>query len=79
MGLFVRTIGLARATAKIGFANLVYNMRRLLWLERQTVRLTPPAGSPAPSRPLQGNTAQDEGDLIRSAQHSPPQSSQETR
>lgn len=40
MGLFVRTIGLARATTKIGRANLVYNMlvynmRRLLWLERQ--------------------------------------------
>ena len=34
MGLFVRTIGLARATLKIGLANLVYNMRRLLWLER---------------------------------------------
>ncbi len=29
MGLFVRTIGLARATTKIGFANLVHNMRRL--------------------------------------------------
>ncbi len=37
MGLFVRTIGLARATTKIGLANLVYNMRRLLWLERQAV------------------------------------------
>lgn len=35
MGLFVRTIGLARATVKIGLANLAYNMRRLLWLERQ--------------------------------------------
>ena len=35
MGLFVRTIGLARATTKIGLANLAYNMRRLLWLERQ--------------------------------------------
>jgi transposase, IS5 family len=35
MGLFVRTIGLARATTKVGLANLVYNMRRLLWLERQ--------------------------------------------
>jgi transposase, IS5 family len=34
MGLFVRTIGLARATTKIGLANLFYNMRRLLWLER---------------------------------------------
>jgi IS5 family transposase len=35
MGLFVRTIGLARATTKIGLANLVHNMRRLLWLERR--------------------------------------------
>ena len=33
MGLFVRTIGLPRATTKIGLANLVTNMRRLLWLE----------------------------------------------
>jgi transposase, IS5 family len=30
----VRTIGLARATIKIGLANLAYNMRRLLWLDR---------------------------------------------
>jgi IS5 family transposase len=36
MGLFVRTIGLARATTKIGLANLATNMRRLLWLERQS-------------------------------------------
>ena len=35
MGLVVRTIGLARATTKIGLANLVTNMRRLVWLERQ--------------------------------------------
>jgi IS5 family transposase len=35
MGLFVRTIGLARATTKIGLANLVHNMRRLIGLERQ--------------------------------------------
>ena len=33
MGLFIRTIGLARARTKIGLANLVYNMRRLIWLE----------------------------------------------
>jgi IS5 family transposase len=32
MGLFVRTIGLARATVKIGLANLVTNMRRMAWL-----------------------------------------------
>jgi transposase, IS5 family len=38
MGLFVRTIGPARATTKIGLANLLHNMRRLLWLERQPAR-----------------------------------------
>jgi IS5 family transposase len=32
MGLVVRTIGLARATVKIGLANLVYNMHRAVWL-----------------------------------------------
>src|SRR5918995_5553225 len=31
-GLVVRTIGLARARVKIGLANLVYNMKRALWL-----------------------------------------------
>jgi hypothetical protein len=34
MGLFVRTIGIARARAKIGLANIVCNMRRLLFWER---------------------------------------------
>lgn len=34
MDLFVRTIGLARATTKIGMANLVYNIRRLAWLAK---------------------------------------------
>jgi IS5 family transposase len=34
-GLFVRTIGLARATVKIGLANLTYNMRRLVWVEQR--------------------------------------------
>ena len=32
MALVIRTIGLARATVKIGLANLVYNMRRMVWL-----------------------------------------------
>jgi IS5 family transposase len=32
MGLVVRTIGIARAKVKIGLANLVYNMRRFIWL-----------------------------------------------
>jgi len=33
MGLVVRSIGLARATARITLANLAYNMRRLVWVE----------------------------------------------
>jgi len=35
MRLFVRTIGLARAKVKIGMANIVYNMSRLVWHERR--------------------------------------------
>lgn len=34
MGLFVRTIGIARAKAKIGMANIAFNMKRLVFLER---------------------------------------------
>ena len=33
MGLFVRTIGQARAKVKIGMANLAWNLRRFVWLE----------------------------------------------
>lgn len=36
MGLVVLTIGIARATIKIGMANLVYNFQRLAWLEGRT-------------------------------------------
>ena len=32
MGLFVRTIGIARARVKIGLANLAFNMKRAVWL-----------------------------------------------
>jgi transposase, IS5 family len=35
MGLFIRTIGIARATTKIGLANLLYNMQRMIWLAAQ--------------------------------------------
>ena len=35
VGLFIRTIGLKRAEAKITLANLAYNMHRLLFLERR--------------------------------------------
>jgi IS5 family transposase len=31
----LRTVGLARATAKIVIANLAYNFTRLAWLQRQ--------------------------------------------
>jgi transposase, IS5 family len=35
MGLFIRTVGMARARTKIGLANLVYNVKRLIVLERK--------------------------------------------
>ena len=37
MALVVRTVGLARATVKIGLANLAYNMRRAVWLTRRAL------------------------------------------
>ena len=37
MGLVIRCIGLARATARITLANLAYNMRRLAWIEGRGV------------------------------------------
>jgi transposase, IS5 family len=33
LGLIIRSVGLARATTKLGLANLVTNMRRLAWFE----------------------------------------------
>jgi hypothetical protein len=35
MGLFIRTIGIKRAEAKITLANLAYNISRLIFYERQ--------------------------------------------
>jgi transposase len=37
MGLFVRTIGIVRAKAKIGMANLAYNMTRYVWHEGRSL------------------------------------------
>jgi IS5 family transposase len=37
MGLVIRTIGIARATLKIGMANIVYNMKRLICLQKATM------------------------------------------
>lgn len=34
MDLFIRTVGIARAKTKIGMVNLVYNMKRLIFLNR---------------------------------------------
>jgi IS5 family transposase len=36
-GRIVRTIGIVRARAKIGLQNLVYNIRRLVTLERTAI------------------------------------------
>lgn len=37
MGLFVRTIGIDRATAKIGMANIAFNIKRLVFWRRRSV------------------------------------------
>lgn len=36
-GLFVRTVGITRATMRVGLANIVYNMGRFIFLERISV------------------------------------------
>ncbi|KGB23401.1 Mobile element protein [Acetobacter pomorum] len=35
-GLFIRTVGITRAAIRIGLANIVYNMRRFLFIERMS-------------------------------------------
>jgi transposase, IS5 family len=37
MGLFIRTIGLARAKATVMLANIAYNMKRWCWLDRRNL------------------------------------------
>ncbi len=37
MGLVIRTIGLARASAAVMLANMAYNMKRWCWLDRRGV------------------------------------------
>jgi len=54
----IRTIGVARATAKITLANLAYNMRRLVWMD----------GRPAPAWPIAGPGRTD---LCRTSQFLP--------
>jgi hypothetical protein len=45
--LFVRTVGMARATVKIGAVNLTYAFSRLVWLEG---KFTPARAEPGPKR-----------------------------
>ncbi|AQS92339.1 hypothetical protein A0U94_14225 (plasmid) [Gluconobacter albidus] len=45
MGLFVRTVGITRAIMRIGLANIVYNMRRFLFLERINQQFFDPSTS----------------------------------
>lgn len=44
MGLFVRTIGIARATMKIGMANIAYNITRYGWHEKRAASVSRAAG-----------------------------------
>ena len=37
MGLVIRTIGLARASATVTLANMAYNMKRWCWLDRRSL------------------------------------------
>lgn len=37
MGLFIRTIGIERARAKIGLLNIAYNMGRLIFHQQRQV------------------------------------------
>ena len=36
MALFIRTIGIARAKAKIGMANIAFNMKRMVFWEKRS-------------------------------------------
>ena len=51
-GLFIRTIGLARAEAKLTLANIAYNLDRLIFHERQRRHgMTPSEAQESPAKP----------------------------
>ena len=54
MDLFIRTVGIAHAAIKIGMANLVYNMKWLVFLNRLAAAWARRAGRATPSRRLAG-------------------------
>ena len=66
---FVRTIGIVRARAKIGMANLAYNMQRFAWHEgrRRPSEATPPKSVPPPPRSARTGGNQPMKVLIRRA------------
>ena len=49
--LVVRTVGMARATTKLGLANLAYNLLRFTRLEGRRACIAPPARANRPTRP----------------------------
>ena len=50
-GLFIRTIGLKRAEAKLTLANLAYNMDRLIFHDRRATAVRPECGFRRKKRP----------------------------
>ena len=52
MHLFIRTIGIDRATIKIGLTNLVYNIKRLIFLRRAGLAYSSPPGQPLAQAPI---------------------------
>ena len=60
-GLFIRTIGLARAEAKLTLANLAYNMDRLIFHERRGGDGMTPSRSPEPPAKPPGHHAEAAG------------------
>ena len=68
MGLVVRTIGIARATVKIGLANLDYNMRRAAWLDRQQAAFPTEAELNAALAAVDGIQPRDEAEAMLAMQ-----------
>ena len=67
MGLFIRTIGIARAEAAITLANMAYNMKRWCWLDG---RIAPSAPSLARAQPRDNAREQIEPSLSLSGSNS---------
>jgi IS5 family transposase len=55
LGLIIRSVSWARATTKLGLANLVTDTRRLTWIETRAVVLKLPAPARPGSPPIQAD------------------------